>query len=115
MCNAAEKFVSKFVLKAMQERVKHEWSKKPDKLYERICHHANELFDKSLKNKKVHFGEGEKCYIFRGGKLEIVEFREANLSLGCGNGALVVAETGEKFIAETESNKGHPYESYAGS
>jgi hypothetical protein len=115
MKSTIKKFSDKFVNKNLQTRIEHEFQNKPGKLYERICHDADSLFQSKFKNSSIEFDENEICYIFRGGKPELVKFHEANRFLGNGDGVLIVSENGQKFIAETEYQKGYPSEIFSGS
>lgn len=114
MDKVPENFANHFVRKDIRERVIHEWKKKPEKLHARICHSANDMFDDRYKNQIASFESNEKCFILNGRNIELSTFQEAESYLGIGSGVLIVSENGNKFIAETESSKGVPYETYAG-
>ncbi len=115
MKNTIKNFSDNFVKECVRARITHELEKKPQKLYERICHDADALFESKYKNNSIYFDENEKCYIFRGGSPELVRFNEASSFLGHGDGILIVSENGQKFIAETESQRGYPSEIFSGS
>jgi len=108
------RFLEKFVRKNLRDRIEHEWRKKPEKLHYRICHKAEEVFPDNLKHDRVEFSSDEMVYLLLGGKPRLVPFSEAESHLGCGDGVLIIEETGSKFIAETESSHGAPYETYSG-
>lgn len=110
-----EEFIQRFIRKPMRDRVAHEWKKKPERLHYRVYHKADEIFPETLKGGVVDFDVDETVLFLCGTITKEVPYSEAVSYLGSGMGALVVAVDGKKFTAETETEKGHPFETYAGS
>ena len=108
-------FLERFVLEPMRRRVEHEWRKKPDKLHSRICHAASDLFDARFLTGEASFESDEEVFVLAGGHPVSLKYSEAEAELGSGSGVLIVAASGEKFVAETESTKGTPFVVYAAS
>lgn len=109
-----DRFLQRFVRKEVRDRVAHEWKQKPDKLHDRICHHADELFADYLRGGHADFGSDEIVLVLSRQATKEISFSEAERHLGCGDGVLIVSTDGSRFLVETESGKGHPYEIYAG-
>lgn len=99
----------------MRDRVAHEWKNKPEKLHYRICHKAEELFEPQFKKGRAAFQKDETVLFLCASETELLPFREAEQFLGRGMSVLIVDLDGSKFIAETETEKEHPYETFAGS
>lgn len=110
-----DQFVQRFVRKEMRDRVAHEWEKKPDKLHYRICDQADEVFADNFRGGHADFGGDEVVLALSGSRTQEVRFFEAERYLGCGDGVLIVAADGSRFLAETESGTHRPYEMYGGS
>jgi len=114
MKEAPEAFIETFIQKSCRERVAHEWKKKQEKLYYKVCHKPEELFISKYEGKKSNIKENENCYVLLGGNvMEQMPFHEAKEYIGCGDGVLIVTLNGSMFYAESESTKGHPYVTYA--
>jgi hypothetical protein len=108
------KFTETFLNKEVRERVAHEWKKRPEKLYRRVCHFPDELFKNEYLDKSPTIEGNEPCYILTGQEIKESIFSEADKWIGIGSGVLIITTSGSKFYAESEATKGHPYVSYAG-
>jgi hypothetical protein len=73
------------------------------------------LFKEQFRNGHAEFRGDEHVLFLCGSNIDEIPFSEAKEYLSVGYGTLIVATDGSRFIAETESEKGHPYEIYAGS
>lgn len=113
MPNLPHLFVQQYIQKTMQERVTHEWRKKPKSLHYRICHQADELFFSEHKGQIARFENAETVLILGFGIYGQMRFEDAKKHLGLGGGTLIISADGQKFIAETEASKAVPTVTYS--
>jgi hypothetical protein len=110
-----DSFAARFVRSEFRVRFVHEATKKPDKLYARICHNIGDLFEQSFADGNCTFEDSEHCVMLAGLKgFRPATWAEANRLMGLGDGILVIGNSGAKFCAETEAMKGSPAIKYAG-
>jgi hypothetical protein len=107
-------FASRYVKPELRGRFVHEASKKPDKLYCRVCHNIDKLVDVSLVNGQCNFNDDDECIVLSGFRgFQASTWEQIKKQIGLGNGMLVIGSRGVKFYAETESAKGVPSVAYA--
>jgi hypothetical protein len=106
-----EQFLTRFVKRDMRERVAHEWVKKPDRLWGRICHHMETLFDDKYCGVEIALDKESRVFVLPG---EDQPIRVAEVE-GIGSGSLLlVAVDGSWFYAETERDYQVPVEVWSG-
>jgi len=114
MKKAPTAFIESFIQKEHRERVSHEWCKKEEKLYYKICHNSEELFKPECSGRASTINSNESCFMLSGSRINEVLYSEAEKKIDTGYGVLIVTTSGNKFYAESESTKGYPSVSYAG-
>ena len=104
-----------FVRPAVRDRVEHLWRKRPGDLHAWVCHRLPELFPPEAAGTVPAFGEEETCHRVGGGAIISMPYRVAAETLGFGEGLLIVAADGSRFIAESEAGLHAPAVRYGGS
>lgn len=109
------RFADKFILATARERFIHEARKKPQRVLDRVCHNAHELFDTSLKGNRFQPTEADD-YLMLSGKSGFIVIQGSQVSrrIGTGEGVLIISMSGEAFYAETEAMRGIPAIEYRG-
>lgn len=101
-------FSRNFVNEEFRERFFREATKKPEKLFARICHSIEEVLLSRYKGRTVSFDPEQHC-VMLGPKVrfEEVTWAVAHKAMGFGGGLLVIDASGKKFYAETEGTPKH--------
>lgn len=98
-------FIAKCVKEPLRDRFMHEAVKRPEKLHERICHHAQDLFLEKFRGGQVAFAADEPCLVLdpaKGFQEMAWQMIEAKTELY--GGLLVIALLAPKFYVETEAS-----------
>lgn len=89
----------------MRDRFMHEAVKRPEKLLERIGHHAPDLFLEAFRGGQVTFAADEPCLVLDSAKgFQEMAWQDIEAKSGLYGGLLIIALRSPKFYAETEAS-----------
>jgi hypothetical protein len=107
--SALEAFAQRYVVAGFRERFLHEATKRPDKLYSRICHNIEEVLPATFSAGRAPFAAEDPCFVLEDSRgFRATTWGALQRSIGLGEGLLVVGKDGSQFYAETEAVKGGP-------
>ncbi len=107
--SALEAFAQRYVVASFRERFLHEASKRPERLYSRICHNIEEILPSAFAGKRARFSSDDPCLVLEDSRgFRATTWGALQRRIGLGEGLLVVGNDGSRFYAETEGVKGGP-------